>query len=215
MKFNRVKVWCLLGLMGGHSLLQAQTPDSYFSPRPIPDSVFVRMYGCSYPSDCTVPRDSLRYLTVRHYDAAGRLRDGELVCHRAVAADLAAIFRELYRAQYPIEQVRLIDRYGADDECSMSANNTSAFNYRRIAGSRRLSNHSYGRAIDINPLYNPCVSQGGRRVQPASGRPYADRKKPHPYQIRRGDLCYKLFRQHGFRWGGDWRTLKDYQHFEK
>lgn len=173
------------------------------------------MYGKSFKKDCTVLRDSLRYLKVRHYDAEGTLKTGEIVCHKAIADDLAEIFRALCEARYPIERVQLIDCYGADDDRSMTANNTSVFNFRRIAGSHKLSNHSYGRAIDINPLYNPCVSKGGRCVQPVTGRRYADRSKPNKYKIERGDLCYRLFKQHGFRWGGEWRSLKDYQHFEK
>ena len=205
----------LLGLMS--LLLQSwqSVPTDYFTPREIPDTVFVRMYGKSFKTDCTVPRDSLRYIQVWHYDDEGHKKSGEIVCHRAIAADVAEIFEQLYEARYPIERVELIDRYGAEDEPSMRANNTSAFNFRRIAGSRKLSNHSYGRAIDINPLYNPCVSQGGKRVQPATGRRYADRSRKHKYKIERGDLCHRLFMAHGFRWGGDWRSLKDYQHFEK
>lgn len=205
----------LLFLLCGLFLSGQTVPTDFFRPQPIPDSVFARMYGKSFKKDCTVSRDSLRYLKVRHYDAEGTLKTGEIVCHKAIAADLAEIFTALYEARYPIERVELIDRYGADDERSMTANNTSAFNFRRIAGSRKLSNHSYGRAIDINPLYNPCVSKGGQRVQPAAGRRYADRSKMNKYKIERGDLCYHLFKQHGFRWGGEWRSLKDYQHFEK
>ena len=202
-------------VLGAWCVFQQPARADYFAPQAIPDSVFTRMYGLSYKEDCTVSRDSLRYIQVWHYDAEGVKKAGKIVCHHAIADDVAEIFEQLYEARYPIERVELIDRYGADDETSMTANNTSAFNFRRIAGSRKLSNHSYGRAIDINPLYNPCVSQGGKRVQPAAGHPYADRSKSHPYTLKRGDLCYRLFKQHGFRWGGDWRTLKDYQHFEK
>ena len=211
-----MKHFILSTLLPG-ALLLAALPASaqYFTARAIPDSVFTRMYGLSYKKDCTVPRDSLRYIQVLHYDAEGLEKSGEIVCHRAIAQDIAEIFEALHEARYPIERVELIDRYGAEDEPSMRANNTSAFNFRRIAGSRKLSNHSYGRAIDINPLYNPCVSQGGRKIQPSTARPYADRSRKHTYKIERGDLCHRLFKQHGFRWGGDWRSLKDYQHFEK
>ena len=112
----------------------------------------------------------------------------------------------------------LIDNYGADDKCSMEANNTSCFNYRFVAGSKVLSNHSRGRAVDINPLYNPCVAKrrnGTVSVDPEKGRRYADRSKSFSYKIEKGDLCYRLFMEHGFMWGGNWRSKKDYQHFEK
>lgn len=186
-----------------------------FSAGPLPREVVARMRGKSYPAGCPVRLSDLRYIRLRYVDARGRDLEGELVCHKDIAADLVSIFRQLHRARYPIERVRLIDDYGANDHRSMVANNTSAFCYRRVAGTAKLSNHSRGRAIDINPLYNPQVKRGGRIVAPPEGRPYANRSRRSPYRIVRGDLCYRLFRQHGFSWGGDWRRSKDYQHFEK
>ena len=157
-------------------------------------------------------------LRVQHVDFQGRTQEGIIVCNKAISADLREIFAELYRARYPIERIRPISDYGDDDERSMQANNTSCYCYRPIAGSRKLSNHARGMAIDINPLYNPCVRRrkdGTLLVQPQTGRPYADRSRSFRYKITSRDLCYRLFIQHGFRWGGSWRSLKDYQHFEK
>ena len=184
----------------------------------ISDGVFQRMQGKSYGKGCTVERSELRYLRLSHYDKDGKERVGELVCHKAIAKDLVEIFQELYKQKYPIERMRLIDDYDGDDERSMAANNTSCFNFRRIAGSGKLSKHARGMAIDINPLYNPCVKRrkdGTTVVQPATGTKYADRGKAWPYKIERGDLCYRLFVAHGFRWGGAWASQKDYQHFER
>ncbi len=183
----------------------------------IDDATFARMYGRSYKEECTVPRSELRYVKVLHRDAEGRIRLGELVCNCAIAADLADIFRELYEARYPIERMVLIDEYDAQDGASMRANNSSAFNFRRIAGTRKLSNHSLGMAVDINPLYNPCVrrSNGRTTVDPPEAAPYVDRTREFPYRIDRDDPCCRAFRARGFTWGGDWVSLKDYQHFEK
>lgn len=184
----------------------------------ISDSIYHMMYGKSYKTNCTVPRSTLRYVTVLHYDAEGRVRHGELVCHKAIARDLVDIFRKLYKAKYPIGLMRLIDHYEADDERSMTDNNTSCFNYRSVAGTTKLSKHSQGRAIDVNPLYNPYVKKlanGKVKVSPEAGRPYADRSKDFEMKIDTTDLCYKLFVAHGFTWGGNWHSLKDYQHFEK
>ena len=114
--------------------------------------------------------------------------------------------------------MQLVDDYDADDEQSMRANNTSCFNFRRIAGSTKLSKHSQGLAIDINPLYNPYVKRqanGTLIVQPANATCYADRRKAIPYKIERDDLCYRLFIKHGFKWGGAWTRQQDYQHFER
>lgn len=191
--------------------------EAWFGVFPVDDATFARMQGRSYRAGCPVSRDDLRYVRVLHVDFAGAVRTGELICHRNVADDLAEVFRELYDAAYPIERMVLIDAYDGDDERSMAANNTSAFNFRRIAGSARLSRHALGMAVDINPLYNPCVAvRGGRTVvQPEAGSPYADRTRPFPGRIDRDDLCYRLLRARGFAWGGDWHSLKDYQHFEK
>ena len=157
-------------------------------------------------------------LHVQHVDGSGATRQGIIICNRAIAGDLRDIFAALYQAKYPIERIQPISEYGDDDERSMQANNTSCYCYRPIAGSRQLSKHARGLAIDINPLYNPCVrrrSDGTLLIQPATGKPYADRRRHFSYKITKGDLCYRLFLEHGFRWGGSWRTLKDYQHFEK
>lgn len=164
------------------------------------------------------PPAPLDTLYVQHVDAQGETRQGVIVCNRAIAQDLRDIFAELYRQRYPIERIRPISDYDNDDERSMQANNTSCYCYRPVSGTTKLSKHALGMAIDVNPLYNPCVRRrkdGTLQVEPSTGRPYVNRQKPFKYKITQQDLCYRLFLQHGFRWGGNWRTLKDYQHFEK
>jgi prepilin-type N-terminal cleavage/methylation domain-containing protein len=146
-------------------------------------------------------------------DANGGEHKGELVCNKAIAEDLIYIFRELYKARYPIERMTLIDRFDADDEQSMRDNNSSCFCYRVVKGTAKLSKHAQGLAIDINPLYNPCVR--GRRVQPATASRYVNRQRSFNYKIEHGDLLWQLFTERGFRWGGAWRSMKDWQHFEK
>lgn len=165
--------------------------------------------------NATVLLDTIQ---VRHVNAEGEEMVGVIVCNLAIAKDLQDIFAELYRQKYPIERIRPIAEYGNDDERSMSDNNTSCYCYRPIAGSSKLSKHAQGLAIDINPLYNPCVRRrkdGTLLIQPSTGKPYVNRRKSFKYKITKDDLCYRLFLQHGFRWGGAWRTLKDYQHFER
>lgn len=197
--------------------IQAERPEDWFAVREIPDSIFTRIKGKSYREGCRVPLDQLRYVTIAYCGPDGNAHRGELICNKYIADDLLDIFRKLYKAGYPIESVRLIDEFDADDIKSMQANNTSCFNYREIAGSRKLSNHALGMAIDINPLYNPYViTRGGKTtISPPEGAPYADREGDFDYKIDEDDLCYKLFKAHGFTWGGSWRQLKDYQHFEK
>lgn len=189
--------------------------DFYISE--IPDDIFAKMQGKSYKEDCTVPREDLRYVHVRHMGFDGEAKDGELVVNKAIADDVLAIFEELYKVDYPIEKVRLVDEYDADDEASMSDNNSSAFNFRFISHTTRISRHGLGMAVDINTRYNPYVKtvDGKLSIEPANGADYVDRSKDFPHKIDHEDLCYKLFKEHGFTWGGDWTHSKDYQHFER
>lgn len=189
-----------------------------FHAEEISDATFARMKGKSFPADCSVRRAELRYLLLPHYDGQGCVRIGEMVCNAAIADELVEIFRQLYQQAYPIERMVLIDDYDGDDELSMKANNTSCFNFRRVAGSKKLSRHAYGMAVDINPLYNPYVRtlNGWRVVTPEGAARYADRSLDDiPYKITLKDPAYKLFRKYGYSWGGSWRTRKDYQHFQK
>lgn len=179
----------------------------------IPEWVKVRITGKSYNPTGLVNLNQLKYIPILHRDAEGNILGGELICNAMIASDLEAIFKELYREEYPIERMVLIDAYNADDIESMRANNTSCFNYRVIAGSNKLSKHAEGLAIDLNPLYNPYVK--GEKVSPPEGVAYSNRKGKWNYKIERDDPAHRLFKKYGFRWGGDWKSLKDWQHFEK
>lgn len=128
-----------------------------FTISPIPDEIFAKMQGKSFKDNCTVPREDLRYLKVLHVGFDGKTHIGELVVNRLIADDVLDIFKQLYEAGYEIEKIRLIDEYDADDEKSMSDNNSSAFNFRYISYSTKLSKHALGLAVDINTLYNPYV----------------------------------------------------------
>lgn len=188
-------------------------PDTLFVSMPVPADVKARMQGVSYPADATIPLQDLRYLRLSYVDFDGNDQIGELVCNKRIAADLLEIFRALYLAGYPIRSIRLIDDFDGSDDASMEADNTSCFNYRPVSGGGSLSRHALGLAVDVNPLENPYVK--GDTVLPGTATPFVDREKSFPHKIDRNDLCYELFTAHGFKWGGSWRSLKDYQHFEK
>ena len=206
----------LLATLGGLSQ-QAMAQMEGFSIDTISNEVFARMQGRSFPDNYTIKREDLRYLRVLHRNAEDSTLKGELVCNKLIAEDLLDIFQKLYKAHYPIERIRLIDDYNADDEASMSDNNSSCFCFRTVDGTKKLSNHARGLAVDINTLYNPYIrNRNGRQlISPEGGKPYANRSKKFKYKIEYGDLCHRLFLEHGFTWGGSWRTMKDYQHFEK
>lgn len=187
-------------------------PDD-FTSSPITSEIETCIRGKSYPENCPVPLSSLRYLTVLHIGFDGQTHEGELIVHEQIAQTVLEIFYKLYLAGYPIEKIRLIDDYNANDEASMADNNTSAFCYRTIAGTDTLSTHSYGLAVDINPLYNPYVNR--ETVSPAISA--YDREAgtvSSPHFMTEGDYCVRLFQMYGFTWGGEWDGVKDYQHFE-
>lgn len=192
-----------------------------FYYEPLTDSMKTRITGISYPeSGCTVPYEDLNYVGLKYIDFDGQEQSGELICNKAIAQDMVEIFHELYRNDYRIESVRLIDEYNGDDTASMAENNTSCFNYRVVDGTTSLSKHAYGLAIDINPYYNPYVvfhrnDDGSDYISPPGSEVYADRSQSFAYKIDENDLCYRLFTEHGFTWGGNWNSSKDYQHFQK
>ena len=186
-----------------------------FTAEPIPARVEARMRGSSYPeSGAAISLDELRYLRLSYYDFNGVPQTGEMVCNVAIAEDLLEIFEALFEAKYPICSIRLVDDFGASDDASMLADNTSCFNYRLVPGQGNMSRHALGMAVDVNPFENPYIDTKGV-IRPPEAAQYADRTRDFPHKIDRDDLCCRLFREHGFIWGGGWTRSKDYQHFQK
>lgn len=189
-----------------------------FYYEPIPQNIVAKITGISYVENDNISLDDLRYVVLLYNDFRGETKSGEMICNKDIAQDIVEIFYELYTSGYQIENIELIDEFGGDDTASMLANNTSCFNYRVVENTTRLSNHAYGLAIDLNPFYNPYITygkDGSVHVSPEGSEAYADRSQPFPYKINESDLAYKLFKAHGFKWGGDWNSVKDYQHFER
>ena len=180
------------------------------SVRTIDDAIAARMTA-SWRPGCPVGLDDLRLVTVSHWGYDGRPRTGELVVRAQYAGAMVGVFERLFRARFPVAQMRLVDEFGADDDRSMAANNTSAFNCRTVAGSTRWSEHAYGGAIDINPIQNPYVTSSG--VSPPEGAPYRTRNASTVGLITRDGPVVAAFAAIGWGWGGSWSGGKDYQHF--
>ncbi len=183
------------------------------------EALKTRVIGMSYPEDpkdAPVKLDDLRYVHILYVDFDGVEHEGELLVHKKVAKDVIEIFEALYDARYPLRSVRLVDDYGQPftDGLSMSADNTSAYCCRRVTGKTYFSRHSYGTAIDVNPVENPYVKPDGS-FSPKESEPYLDRSNVREGMITEKDLCYKLFKKHGWKWGGHFKGQKDYQHFSK
>jgi hypothetical protein len=166
----------------------------------------------SHRSGCPVALADLRLLRLRHWGFDGVTHVGEMVVHRDVAEAVVRAFGDVYSARFPVERIRLVDEYGADDDRSMAANNTSAYNCRTVAGSSTWSQHAYGRALDVNPVQNPFVSSSGA-VDPPAGAAYRDRRDVRPGMVVRPGPVVDAFERIGWGWGGDFSRSKDWQHF--
>lgn len=190
--------------------------DLVFEIHEISPEIKERIYGISYKENAPVTLDELRYLRVSYYDFDENIQVGELIVNQKVASEIIEIFKELYDVKYPIDKMKLIDEYDADDNKSCIDNNTSALCVRPVVGStiNRWSNHSYGLAIDINPVQNPYVYSDGHIYDPNS-KPYLDRTNIRKGMIIKDDPLHKAFTSRGWRWGGDFKNTKDYQHFDK
>ena len=166
----------------------------------------------SWRPGCPVDPGDLRLLTISHWGFDGLVKAGELVVHRSEANKVLGVFERLFELRFPIERMELIDKYQADDDLSVAANNTSAFNCRPVTGRPGTwSQHSYGWAIDINPVQNPFITAG--KVSPPAAEPYRDRSLSRPGMIGPDDAVVRAFLSIGWEWGGYWNNPKDYQHF--
>ena len=162
--------------------------------------------GKDIPGDI---KEDLRLVDVYYYSFDKKLHKGQLVIHKDLVNEIVWIFKMLKEKKFPIKSVIPVIKFHWSDEESMKANNTSAFNYRLVANTNRLSNHSTGRAIDINPWQNPQIIDGKASPEGAVYNPKAKGT------ISKNSLVVRLLKNKGWNWGGDWKTRTDYQHFEK
>jgi hypothetical protein len=188
------------------------SPPVFHSTTSVIDAATRARMSSSWHPGCPVPIRDLRYLTMSYWGFDDAVHTGEMVVNRSMAGAVVKVFGKLFGARFPMRRMRLVDVYGGDDDRSMAANNTSAFNCRAVTGGTSWSQHAYGWAIDINPVQNPYVSRGGTVLPPAGG-PYANRSLTAKGMIHAGDAVVKAFASVGWGWGGSWSGTRDYQHF--
>jgi hypothetical protein len=177
----------------------------------VPPAVRDRMTGRSWRDDRRCPPwDALAYVEVDHVTFDGAVARGELLVARSIADHTVALFRRLHAIGFPIRAMRLVDDYAASDDASMSADNTSAFNFRCIAGTEVLSQHAFGLAIDINPVENPMMTATWH--VPPEAAPYRDRTWLRPGMIVRPGPVTAILDELGWEWGGDWVHVADLHH---
>jgi len=175
--------------------------------------------GNSWRKGCPVSLENLRYLKLTYKDFNGKSKMGEIVVHKDVAPEVKKIFSELYTIGYPIRKMKLVSDYKGSDWQSIEADNTSAFNCRKATGSKKWSKHSYGKAIDLNSIENPYISRSGHISHKASQqyrkRVHKNNSADNQAVLLKHDKAVKIFKKYGWKWGGDWSGVKDYQHFSK
>lgn len=181
----------------------------------IPEAMRQKMTGLSWNDYCPVGLDDLVLVRVRYRTYTGLSAMGKLIVNKNVAPSLIAVFKELYAMGFPIKQIHPITRFDADDPTSMRNNNTSVFrcSHREKASKDKRgtwSEHAKGEAIDINPLVNPFV-MGSGKVVPVEGEEYANRNLKVEGMV--SPEVVAIFKKHGWKWGGNWKSSKDYQHF--
>lgn len=190
----------------------ADSPIRAFAATAAPLTVRQRrsMVPAVWRRGCPVPLRQLRLIRMTHWDFAGGIAVGRLVVHRRAVDATVAVMSELFELGFPIRRMRPIRRYGGSDFRSIEADNTSAFNCRRVTGATGWSRHALGTAIDINPLENPYV-QHGRTVHSASVD-YLQRTPARPGMLLAGSHEVAALEAAGWQWGGRWRSPRDYQH---
>ena len=205
----------LIGCDGNNSeqMLVSSSTSGHFSIAAISPDMLKKLTGTSLIKDGPVKSSSLRVVNISYWDFSGKPRhNGQLIVNESVAKEVMEIFKGLWEMKFQLECVRPICEFDGDDDKSMANNNSSAFCAREITGKPGTwSKHSYGTAIDINPIQNPYVK--GEKVLPAEGKAYTDRTRQKKGMLT--EKAIKLFTDRGWEWGGNWNSLKDYQHFEK
>lgn len=165
----------------------------------------------SWREGCPVGARDLVAVEFDHFTMEGTITRGVLIVHRSAAAGVASVVRAMYGARFPLSSARPIDDFGGDDDASMAADNSSAFNCRRVEGTTSWSEHAYGVAVDLNPVRNPHVSDGA--VNPPAGAGWLDRSDVRPGMVVEDGPVVRAFDRIRWGWGGRWQSAKDYQHF--
>lgn len=191
-------------------------PTNSITPLELLPEIYKNMDSSTWPVGYPVPIHGLAYVKLLYWGFDDKEHVGALIVNKELAKDVLEIFLELYKNKFPIEQMRPIYEFKNDDDASMEANNSSAFNCREVTGQPKIfSQHSYGRAIDVNPRINPYAKESKNLVLPKGSREFVDRSIPERGKITRESLIYTLFTTRGWDWGGNWKDLQDFQHFEK
>lgn len=215
-----LKLFILLFCIGTQvkALAQTTTVDLNWGVEPINDSIQILMLNTSWKENCPVAIVNLRLVKIQHWNFEQKLEQGVLISHKDVASEILIIFKSLYAKKIPFKSILPMYHYKGSDNASMLDNNTSMFNCRQNSmNPKKFSTHSYGKAIDINPFQNPMVYKKDKftKITPKEASQYQNRSLNKLGMIHFKDEVWKAFTKYKWQWGGTWRRVKDYQHFQK
>jgi len=207
-------------LLVASQVLYGDQPKFIGTVKLISSEIARRIVGKSWKPNPYIQLEDLRYLEIPFIGFDNEPHLGEMIVHKDIVPEVLQIFKELFEHGFQIEKMKLIDEYFKEglsdndiDNKSVFDNNTSCFFYRTIGNSKYISEHSMGTAIDLNPRVNPCLSA---YICPPDAQEYLDRsRKDVKGFITPETICYKIFTKYGWKWGGEWRNIKDYHHFCK
>lgn len=188
-----------------------------FTTNDLPSKIIENMKQKNiWVAECPVKLEQLKLLELVHFNFNEEIKTGQMVVFGGMAEKTINVFKELFDLKFPINQIKLIDEYDGNDELSMTDNNSSCFNYRKITGSDIISIHSYGLAIDINPVQNPYLVIDKKNcsieVFPKEGINFLNRHNQRPGMV---EPIINIFKKYGFDvWGGYWNDPIDYHHFQ-
>jgi hypothetical protein len=189
---------------------QPKSNEFHASIGPLPPAVVKRS---SYRPKCPVTLDQLSYIKMTFWGFDHEPHVGEMIIHASVAEDIVGVFKKLYRARFPIEEMRIVHHREIDAPPTGDTDVTSSFECREVTLGSTWSQHSYGLAVDIGPFHNPYVRDD--LVAPELASAYKNRDWIRPGMIVEGDVVTRAFDAIGWQWGGRWNTLKDYMHFSQ
>lgn len=123
-------------------------------------------------------------ITVPIKDVNGVPGTKQLRVHKALTKEFMGAFQDMYAIGFPVR-----------------AEDTDTYNWRSMASGKNRSHHSYGCVVDLNWNSNPMIG-----VTEGKYKPGID-----PYSVTPEVVA--IWKKHGFFWGGDWTSSKDYMHF--
>lgn len=164
---------------------------------------------------CPLSSHDLSSIDITYWGTDQKSHTGILVVNKNIADDTQKIFQEIYKIKFPIEKIAPLSDYKNNEEQAMEDNDSFGYHCKKMTSNSNLySKHAYGLAVDINPEFNPYINARHNILLPKNSEDYANRENIKPGMITKNSPIYSIFLQHHWKWGGDWKSIKDYHHFE-